>query len=115
MLHALLVGCINPLGQGTGYLRDYLTGAREFDQSRAQKIRVFSSHTILDNWTPHFTLLNPYSGPNAEALASVLGRLTKDYQELTVDSFCLLVQEHERTNWFIYREFFREGKPELSK
>jgi hypothetical protein len=62
MLHALLVGCINPLGQGTGYLRDYLTGARQFDQSRAQKVRVFSSHTILDNWTPHFTLLNPYSG-----------------------------------------------------
>jgi hypothetical protein len=105
MLHSLLVGCINPLGQGTGYLREYLTGAREFDQSRAQKVRLFSSHTILDNWTPHFTLLNPYSGPNAEALASVLGRLTKEYQEFTVDSVCLLVQEHDAANWFIYREF----------
>jgi hypothetical protein len=109
MLHALLVGCINPLGQGTGYLRDYLTGAREFDQSRAQKVRVFSSHTILDNWTPHFTLLNPYSGPDAEGLASVLERLTKEYQELIVDSVCLLVQEQDRANWFIYREFSRVG------
>ncbi|MBV9873751.1 MAG: hypothetical protein JO025_03395 [Verrucomicrobia bacterium] len=32
MLHALLVGCINPLSRGTGYLRDYLgsrTGWRQ--------------------------------------------------------------------------------------
>jgi hypothetical protein len=60
-------------------------------------------------------LLNPCSGPDAEALASVLGRLTKDYQELTVDSVCLLVQEHEGTNWFIYREFFRGEKSERVK
>jgi hypothetical protein len=105
MLHALLVGCINPFGQGTGYLRDYLTGTREFDPSKVQKIRVFSSHTILDFWAPHFTLLNPYSGLHAEALASALARLSKEYQELTVDSVCLLVQEHDKANWFIYREF----------
>jgi hypothetical protein len=105
MLHALLVGCINPLGRGTGYLRDYLTGTRAFDKSKGQKIRVFSSHTILDYWAPHFTLLNPYSGPAAEALASAFGRLSKEYQELIVDSVCLLIQEHDEANWFIYREF----------
>jgi hypothetical protein len=105
MLHALLVGCINPLGRGTGYLRDYLTGKREFEQSKARKIRVFSSHTILDYWAPHFTLLNPYSGPNAERLASALDRLSEKFQELIVDSVCLLVQEDDGANWFIYREF----------
>jgi hypothetical protein len=105
MLHALLVGCINPFGRGTGYLRDYLTGPRGFDPSKAQKIRVFSSHTILDFWAPHFTVLNPYCGPDAESLASALARLSEEYQELVIDSVCLLVQERDEANWFIYREF----------
>jgi hypothetical protein len=92
-------------------MRDYLTGTREFDPSKAQKIRVFSSHTILDFWAPHFTLLNPYSGSDAKGLASALARLNEEYQELIVDSVCLLVQEHDEANWFIYREFFldRQG------
>jgi hypothetical protein len=59
-----------PLGQGTGYLRDFITGTRTFDEARTRKVRMFYSHTILDHWTPHFTLLNPYSGPNADGLAS---------------------------------------------
>jgi hypothetical protein len=107
MLHALLVGCINPLGQGTGYLRDFITRARTFDEARSRKVRVFCSHTILDHWAPHFTLLNPYSGPNADGLASALAHLTEDLQEFTVDTICLLVQEEDGTDWFIYREFFR--------
>jgi hypothetical protein len=107
MLHALLVGCINPLGQGTGYLRDLITGARTFDEPQRRKLRMFSSHTVLDSWKPHFTLLDPFSGTSPEAMASALARLTEEYQELTVDSVCLLVQEHEGTNWFIYREFLR--------
>ena len=107
MLHALFVGCINPLGQGTGYSRDLITGARTFDQPQRRKLRMFSSHTVLDNWRLNFTLLDPFSGTNPEAMASALARLTEEFQELTLDSVCLLVQEHEGANWFIYREFLR--------
>jgi hypothetical protein len=107
MLHALLVGCINPLGQGSGYLRDLITGDRTFDETLKRKIRLFSSHTVLDNWKPHFTLLDPFSGTNPEAIAGGLARLTEEFQELIVDSVCLSVQEHEGTSWFICREFLR--------
>jgi Protein of unknown function (DUF1045) len=88
-------------------------GARTFDEPQRRKLRLFSSHTVLDSWKPHFTLLDPFSGTNPEAMASALARLTEEYQELTVDSVCLLVQEHEGANWFIYREFSRAGKPQL--
>ena len=110
MLHALLVGCINPLARGTGYLRDFIMGARTFDESRTRKLRMFSSHTVLDNWRPHFTLLDPFSGTNPEAMASAIARQTEAFQELKVDTVCLLVQEHDGANWFIYRELSRQGK-----
>jgi hypothetical protein len=107
MLHALLVGCINPLGQETGYLRDLITGARTFDEPQRRKLRMFSSHTVLDSWKPHFTLLDPFSGTNPEAMASAIARLTEEFQELKLETVCLLVQEQDGASWFIYREFLR--------
>jgi len=104
MLHGLLVGCINPHGSGSGYLREYLTGARSLPPHSAQQVRLFSSPTILDNWFPHFTLLNPYRGPDPAAIASRLDKLSRSYTVLTIESLCLLVQEHQDREWFVYRE-----------
>jgi hypothetical protein len=104
MLHALLVGCINPLGKGSVYVRQYLTGERSFQPHAAQQVRLFSSPTILDNWTPHFTLLNPYSGADAAAMATRLALLAQGFPTVTIESLCLLVQEDHETDWFIYRE-----------
>ena len=33
------------LGQGTGYSREFITGARTFDEARSRKIRVFYSQS----------------------------------------------------------------------
>jgi hypothetical protein len=74
-------------------------------KSRDEDARWACNSVISSFWAPHFTLLNPYSGPNAERLASALDRLSERFQELIVDSVCLLVQEHDGANWFIYREF----------
>ena len=63
MLHALLVGCINPLGQGTGYLRNFITGARTFDEARSRKVRIF---TATLSWTTGHRILRcsiPILGP----------------------------------------------------
>lgn len=104
MLHALLVACINPLGKGSSYVRQYLTGARPLQPHAAHQLRLFSSPTILDNWTPHFTLLNPYRGADPVAMASRLAALTEGYTPIRIDSLCLLIQENEEAEWFIYRD-----------
>jgi 2'-5' RNA ligase len=71
------------------------------------KFAVYFVPKSDESWAPHFTLLNPYSGPNADSLASALARLTEEFQEFTIDTVCLSVQERDGADWFIYREFFR--------
>ncbi len=107
MLHALVVGCINPMGKGSGYLQQYLTGFRSLRPHATQQVKLFSSPTILDNWWPHFTLLNPYTGSDPTSMASRLARVSETYSTLTIQSLCLLVQERNDANWFIYREVSR--------
>lgn len=107
MLHALLVGRINPLGKGSGYLQRYLTNPQTRQPHHAQQLRQFFSSTVLDNWYPHFTLLNPYPEADPDAMASQLARLSEPYTTLSVHSLCLLIQEHDEANWQIYREFYR--------
>ena len=108
MLHTLIVARINPLGTGSVYLRRYLDHPEKIQQPhRAQQLRLFHSATVLDNWYPHFTLLNPYSGGEPAAMASLLARLFEPYVQLTIRSVCLLVQMDNETKWHIYREFLR--------
>jgi 2'-5' RNA ligase len=108
MLHALLIGRINPLGTGSDYLRDYLT-KRRFSETlhRAQQLRLFASPYVLDNWHPHFTLLNPYTEADSTTMVSRFIRLSASYNRLAISSLCLLVQDHDQANWRIYREFYR--------
>ncbi len=106
MLHTLLVARINPLGQGSGFLKHYLAHPeQELQPHRAQQIRLFYSPTVLDNWYPHFTLLNPYTGGEPEHMASRLTQLFEPYSLLTVRTICLLVQMDDNENWQIYQEF----------
>lgn len=105
MLHALLVARINPLGIGTDYLRRYLAHPAEAHSHRGQQIRLFHSPTILDNWYPHFTLLNPYTGGEIDTVTSLLTHLFEPYTQITMHSICLLTQMDGESNWHIYREF----------
>jgi hypothetical protein len=107
MLHALLIGSLNPLGKGSGYLKRYLTRNQPTEPHCVQRLRLFSSPTVLDNWFPHFTLMNPYTGTDPAAVALRLGRLSEASRTLIVHSLYLLVQENDDADWFIYREFCR--------
>jgi 2'-5' RNA ligase len=62
---------------------------------------------VLENWHPHFTLLNPYTGGEAPAMASRLAQLFHSYRHVVVPTICLLIQEHNEANWQIYQEFRR--------
>jgi hypothetical protein len=107
MLHALIVACINPLGIGSGYLQRHLLHPEELSPLGAQRTRLFYSPFILDDWTPHFTLLNPYHGGDHQGIATRLARLFTDFQSLVIHSLCLMIQMHDTDNWHIYSEFLR--------
>jgi hypothetical protein len=107
MLHTLIVARVTPLGTGSGFLERYLAHpAQETQAHRAQQTRLFYSPTVLDNWWPHFTVLNPYSGDPA-APAALLTELFARYELLTVSSVCLVVLLDEAAPWQIYQELQR--------
>lgn len=108
LLHTLLVARLTPLGTGSGFLKRYLTHPeKKRPLYEVQQLRLFSSPKVLENWHPHFTLLNPYTGGEAPAMASRLAQLFQSYSHVVVSTICLLIQEHHEANWQIYQEFSR--------
>jgi hypothetical protein len=108
LFHTLLVARLTSFGIGSGFLKRYLIHPeQELPSHSRQQIRLFSSPTVFENWYPHFTLLNPYTGPSVAAMASRLAELFHAYSPLTLQTICLLIQDDNETNWQIYQEFHR--------
>ena len=108
MLHTLIVARLNPQGTGSSYLERYFTHPeRELPPHEVQQLRLFYSPKVLSNWYPHFTLFNPYTGGDATLMASCLAHLFAPYEQIIIDTICLVVQADDEDNWHIYREFHR--------
>ena len=108
VLHTLLVARLTLLGTGSDFLKRYLTHSQqERPLYEVQQLRLFSSPKVLENWYPHFTLLNPYTGEEGPAMASRLAQLFQSYRHIVVPTICLLIQEHHEANWQLYQEFRR--------
>jgi hypothetical protein len=108
MLHTLLVGRLTTFGTGSGFLKQYLLDPeRKMSAHLRQQIRFFASPTVLENWYPHFTLLNPYAGKEVAATASRFDQTFQIYRQITVQTICLLIQSDNETNWQIVQEFQR--------
>jgi len=108
MFHALVAARINPLGTGSGSLKKYLTHSNpkaQLPPYKVQQTRLFYSPNVLDNWYPHFTLLNPYKGDDVSQMVSSLSQLFEPYAQLTVKTVSLLIQNDDEASWHIYREF----------
>lgn len=109
VLHAVLVSRLHPIGLGSGYLRRYSKNPEKYTKRPYQvaRIKKFFSPTIFDSFSPHFTLLDPYSGDDRERLKRVISDLFSKYTQITVSSLCLLLQFAPEENWIIHREFRR--------
>lgn len=112
MLHTLFVARLTPLGNGTGFLEQYLSQPeQETLPHQVQQTRMFYSPTVLDNWYPHFTLLNPYTGDEPASMTVQLARLFEQYEQLAIQTICLLIKMDGETHWHIYHEFRRPSPP----
>jgi hypothetical protein len=108
LFHTLLVARMTAFGTGSDFLRRYLTHPeRELPLHLRQQIRFFFSPTVFENWYPHFTLLNPYTGDEVLSMASHFAQLFQLYKQVTVQTICLLIQSDDEANWQIYQEFHR--------
>ena len=115
VLHTLVVARIHTLGVGSGYLQRYLKDPSQYMEQPylVHRIRKFYSPMVLDSYSPHFTLLNPYIGKDHYELSRLFSEMFGKFSEIRVDSICLLLQMSEDENWQIYREYKRETYPEL--
>jgi hypothetical protein len=105
----LVVARINPSGIGSGYVQNLERFPNAFADRphRAHRIQKFYSPTILDDWRPHFTLLNPYNGGDPDQVCDRLGARFAEFQELEIRSVCLLVQDEDHEDWRIHCELHR--------
>jgi mannose-6-phosphate isomerase-like protein (cupin superfamily) len=107
ILHAVLVSRLHPVGLGSGYLRQYLRSPERYTEKphHIARIKKFFSPTIFDSYSPHFTLLDPYSGQDRESLKKVISDLFSKHTQITISSLSLLLQFTPERNWIIHKEF----------
>lgn len=107
--HALVVSRINTMGIGSGYLKRYQENPDRYVYKPhiATRIEKFFSPHILGGFKPHFTLLNPYKGPNRSELVQKLEEMFIEFDKFTVNTICLLVQDNPTENWVIHKEYSR--------
>lgn len=105
MLHALIVARVNPLGISSGYVQEYLKNFDQYSTSCRQKIKKFYSPWVLDDYLPHFTLLDPYTGNDYDNISRLFSEMFGQISQITLDSICLSIQTQGGEPWKIYKEF----------
>jgi hypothetical protein len=63
--------------------------------------------TLFINWVAKFSATMYAVASDPTLMASRLAPVSETYSTLTIQSLCLLVQERNDANWFIYREVSR--------
>ncbi|MEM9955081.1 MAG: hypothetical protein AAF846_25960 [Chloroflexota bacterium] len=105
MLHTMLTACVNPLGTSSTVSESYLQkDPSELDSVKATRVKHFFTPYMLDGWTPHFSLMYPYTGDNQQAMKKSLLALFPP-QPLQVKSICLLIRDNGDTHYRLHREF----------
>lgn len=108
LLHTLLVARVNPYGTASNisWRLDALTDDEiaALDPVYVRRVRQYYTPYIFDGWTPHFTLMQPYTGTQPGAMRAALADLFAPVP-VPVTSICLLLMEDNETHYRLYREF----------
>ena len=114
MLHDVLVTGLHPLGSGSEYFEQYTYNRTSFtpnSPSALQKLQKFYSPYIFDEFIPHFTLINPYTGPTDKRsiIEQELDQQFKDIRGITFDTLTLVTQSVGSSHFQIAHEFSLHG------
>jgi hypothetical protein len=110
LLHHILVTKIHPLGIGSEYTDRYKDNPSEYfsdSPSRIKKTELFYAPYIFDEFTPHFTCINPFKGTVAQrsSLEENLTKHFRDTQEIEMSKIALVVKSPADSHFYIRKEF----------
>lgn len=109
MLHTMLTARVNPLGESSNVSRSYAEkDPQTLDPVKRTRAENFFTTSMLDSWTPHFSLMYPYTGEQKEAMQAALLDLFPP-EELSVTTTCLLIRGDDETHYRLHREFSLHG------
>lgn len=111
VFHTLIVACLSHLSGGTTWQKSYADDPSQYagQPYAVNKIRRFGTFRGLDTWSPHFTLLNPYTGQESDRITRVASAVFEPFSDLVLSSVCLL-KMRDAGWWEIHREFPLHGR-----
>lgn len=105
MLHTLLVCKIQVRGNGSLYSKMLDKNLLDLRSDMTNKVKTFWSPYVLDEFRPHFTLINPYDGSEQQDIENRLNEMFVDIKTIDIDSLCLVTQDGVGQPFKIYKEF----------
>ena len=109
IFHTLIVSCVHTLGNGSLYNQRKSNNLNEYSENTFLDKRVdkFYTYTGLDNYCPHFTLLNPFrtSDPERGRVKAILNDAFQEFKGLSfiVDKIAIVYQDKDNSPFKIYK------------
>lgn len=105
MLHTMITARVNPYGTASNVSRSYAEkDPNQLNPTLAHRVEKYYTPYMLDGWSPHFTLMMPYTGKKkAEMKTALLDLFPAD--PIQVESICMLYREDDETHYRLHREF----------
>jgi len=110
IFHILVLALAQEYGTGSFYIERYYRNRAQYDGKPYMASRILKFYNypyVLDDWSPHFTLLNRYDDESLQDIIRFFSEKFSRFKHITVDTINLLIQISDGENWRIYREFTR--------
>lgn len=105
MLHTMITARVNPFGISSNVSQRYAEkDPDDLDPTLAHRVEKYHTPYMLDGWSPHFTLMMPYTGEKKSEMKSALLDLFPD-EPIQVESICLLYRDDDETHYRLHREY----------
>ncbi|MCK5884487.1 MAG: DUF1045 domain-containing protein [Bacteriovoracaceae bacterium] len=110
VFHTLVVARLHPLGDGSLYTHIKKNDPDQYSAHEGKRIDLFHTYHGLENFRPHFSLLNPCPKENREDLVATINGLFRPFENkvFEVNKLALLVQDEADSPFYIVKTFNRE-------
>ncbi|HUB93597.1 MAG TPA: hypothetical protein VMB52_03785 [Verrucomicrobiae bacterium] len=110
ILHDVLVSVIHPLGMGSAYVDAYNDHPETYfvdSPAQVEKTRQFYAPYIFDEFVPHFTCINPFTGTTRqrEELEEALREQFASVETVEFHTLALVTKAVDESHYKIIEEF----------
>ena len=100
LLHTLLLARLSPFVTHSPFDDEVQEHPQRYPAAHERaRLRLLRTPRGLDTWQPHFTLMQPYSGPDAEGMRQRLAALVQPYSEQRYTSVAFFVKPEGELRW----------------